>query len=137
MAKNGPKAMYSLLPFNLNSNNKILIHAANIKAKKIASIVFAGPKNEPTANINLMSPPPSVPGISANKKRIPPPAIIPKKALLKEMSFESKNNIPNIKVIIINLSGITLYLKSTKETTIKIDANTIDLIKAILNENLK
>lgn len=68
MTKNGPKGICSLRPFILNTNNKILMQAAKIKAKKSAYNVLLPPKNEPSANINLIFPPPNAPGISANKK---------------------------------------------------------------------
>ena len=136
-AKKGPKGITSLRPFNLNNKRKALITPATIKAIISAPRVLFKPKNAPSANINLMSPPPIAPGIKANRKSKPPPTSIPSKALVNEISLASKNNIPIANVRITIKFGIILCFKSTTLTIIKIETSTTALKNNILNPNLK
>jgi len=58
---------------------------AIVNAKNSANKTPLDPKNIPSTNINLMSPPPSEPGTRDNIRSNPPPSIMPNIALIKEI----------------------------------------------------
>ena len=76
----------------------MLMIDAVTKANNNATIIPFIPKNIPSTNINLISPPPNTPGTRANSRSNPPPRSIPPTAFIKEILFKNEQTIPITKV---------------------------------------